>query len=175
MPHLSFRRGGDHPSWTPVARCLQQLPSNWAGSLLTSDDPCAWQGFLPCSRWGLPGRLCHHIRRCALTAPFHPHPVSRAVYFLLHFPAGRPGLPLATTVPCGVRTFLDPCQPTCVAVQVAAITRPTHSQPVTVLARSYLTEVRNIVDAADHASCAIEFNNAYRRQIQKHMPKRIRP
>src|SRR3954452_6194319 len=29
-----------------------------------------------------------------------------AVCFLWHFPAGRPGLPLATTLPCGVRTFL---------------------------------------------------------------------
>ena len=31
---------------------------------------------------------------------------ARAVCFLWHFPAGRPGLPLATTLPCGVRTFL---------------------------------------------------------------------
>src|SRR5262249_37931664 len=29
-----------------------------------------------------------------------------AVCFLWHFPAGRPGLPLATTLPCGARTFL---------------------------------------------------------------------
>jgi hypothetical protein len=31
----------------------------------------------------------------------------RAVCFLWHCPAGLPGLPLATTLPCGVRTFLD--------------------------------------------------------------------
>lgn len=30
-----------------------------------------------------------------------------AVCFLWHCPAGHPGLPLATTLPCGVRTFLD--------------------------------------------------------------------
>lgn len=30
-----------------------------------------------------------------------------AVYFLLHLPAGCPGLLLATIVLCGVRTFLD--------------------------------------------------------------------
>ncbi|SFP90232.1 hypothetical protein SAMN02982918_3823 [Saccharomonospora viridis] len=30
----------------------------------------------------------------------------RAVCFLWHFPAGHPGLLLATTLPCGVRTFL---------------------------------------------------------------------
>ena len=42
-----------------------------------------------------------------------PLPVSRtegarplAVYFLWHFPAGRPGWLLTTTVPCPARTFL---------------------------------------------------------------------
>jgi hypothetical protein len=35
-----------------------------------------------------------------------PRRSAEAVCFLWHFPAGRPGLPLATTVPCGVRTFL---------------------------------------------------------------------
>lgn len=33
-------------------------------------------------------------------------PVPRAVCFLWHFPSARAGLPLATTVPCPVRTFL---------------------------------------------------------------------
>src|SRR5690606_2589390 len=32
--------------------------------------------------------------------------VRPAVCSLWHFPAGRPGLPLATTLPCGARTFL---------------------------------------------------------------------
>src|SRR5699024_437361 len=32
----------------------------------------------------------------------------RAVCFLLHFPAGRPGWLLATTLLCGARTFLSP-------------------------------------------------------------------
>ena len=27
----------------------------------------------PCSEWGLPSRLRHRSRWCALTAPFHPH------------------------------------------------------------------------------------------------------
>lgn len=31
----------------------------------------------------------------------------RAVCSLLHFPAGHPGWALPTTLPCGVRTFLD--------------------------------------------------------------------
>ena len=55
-------------------------------------------------------------RRCALTAPFHPcliPPVGgpSAVCFLLHFPSGCPALPLASILPCGVRTFLSPLRP----------------------------------------------------------------
>ena len=34
-----------------------------------------------------------------------------AVCSLWHFPAGRPGWVLPTTLPCGVRTFLDTCVP----------------------------------------------------------------
>jgi len=58
--------------------------------------------------------------RCALTAPFHPclippSPVGSggpsAVCFLLRFPSGRPALPLASILPCGVRTFLPPRRP----------------------------------------------------------------
>ncbi len=45
------------------------------------------------------GGLLHH--RFTLT-PAH----AGAVCFLWHCPAGHPGLPLATTLPCGVRTFL---------------------------------------------------------------------
>jgi hypothetical protein len=55
--------------------------------------------------------------RCALTAPFHPYLISLAraiggsfsvaLSRALTPPAERPdGWPLATTVPCGVRTFL---------------------------------------------------------------------
>ena len=44
-------------------------------------------------------------------SPAHPTQLlatgTLAVYFLLHLPAGRPGLLLATIVLCGVRTFLD--------------------------------------------------------------------
>ena len=51
--------------------------------------------------------------RCALTAPFHPCLCCRrarrqpsAVCFLWHFPWDHSRWPLATTVPCPVRTFL---------------------------------------------------------------------
>jgi hypothetical protein len=51
------------------------------------------------------------------------HPPS-AVYFLLHFPSGRPDWPLTSTLPYGAPTFLD-------TVPVrgrarGAATRPTH-------------------------------------------------
>jgi hypothetical protein len=48
--------------------------------------------------------------RCALTAPFHPCLCPRgpsAVCFLLHFPWPLDPRPLAGTLPCGARTFLD--------------------------------------------------------------------
>jgi len=32
--------------------------------------------------------------------------ITVAVYFLWHYPAGRPGWPLAITLPCEARTFL---------------------------------------------------------------------
>ena len=49
-----------------------------------------------------------------------PVPVgTSAVYFLRHFPAGHPGWPLATTVPCPARTFLR--------LEKEAGDRPTHS------------------------------------------------
>jgi len=61
-----------------------------------------------CSRWGLPypprhrgrGALLPH--RFTLTGPCGP-----AVYFLLHCPSSHPDWPLASTLPCGARTFLD--------------------------------------------------------------------
>src|ERR1044072_2593163 len=46
------------------------------------------------------GGLLHH--RFTLT----PRWMHGAVCSLWHCPAGRPGLPLTTTLPCGVRTFL---------------------------------------------------------------------
>ena len=65
----------------------------------------------PCSRWGLPGREHHCPRRWSLTPPFHPR---RACAWhctsLLRFPSGCPAWPLASTAPCGERTFLPPDQ-----------------------------------------------------------------
>ena len=70
----------------------------------------------PCSTWGLPSLRSHLRSWWSLTPPFHPHPHSHeprgsseplAVCSLWHCPAGCPGWVLPTTLPCGVRTFLD--------------------------------------------------------------------
>ena len=76
----------------------------------------------PCLQFDLaPGGVYRAARSpgrwCALTAPLHPclcGPPRRdeedepsAVYFLLHFPAGHPDWPLASTMLCGAPTFLS--------------------------------------------------------------------
>ncbi len=62
-------------------------------------------------RVGVASRRGRPHRWCALTAPFHPYlcPASgpSAVCSLLPGPRGRPRLALASTLPCGVPTFLD--------------------------------------------------------------------
>ena len=66
-----------------------------------------------CTRWGLPSFSSHLENWCALTAPFHPYQTLAkakylAVCFLLHLPARHRDSPLESTLPCGVRTFLQP-------------------------------------------------------------------
>jgi hypothetical protein len=65
----------------------------------------------PCSGWGLPSRRGRPRRWCALTAPFHPYPSPKGSErggLLSAAPSrGRPRLGLPSTLPCGVRTFLD--------------------------------------------------------------------
>ena len=72
-----------------------------------------------CWRWGLPCDDCHQSPGALLPhhftltcEPFHVRTAPSAVSFLWHYPSGRPGSPLATTVPCPVRTFLTQCQRT---------------------------------------------------------------
>jgi len=91
-----------------------------AGSPLGAEAPASAQAPKPkllrpswsCSRWGLPSRSGHPARWWSLTPPFHPYPHSGRAgaaggLSLWHCPAGYPGWALPTTLPCGVRTFLD--------------------------------------------------------------------
>lgn len=61
-----------------------------------------------CTTRSLPGLDCYQPSRWALTPPFHPSPLSRLVYFLLHLssPAETGARTLSGSLPYGVRTFL---------------------------------------------------------------------
>ena len=97
---------GGHPSERPT----------WGAPSFERPDEQPVSHAWPCSGWGLPSRRGHPRRWCALTAPFHPYlcepggPPS-AVSFLWHCPAGHPDWPLASTLLCGVPTFLDTVTP----------------------------------------------------------------
>lgn len=127
------RAGGGHPSRPAVTGRLQRptrrhragRPRSPARVVVTADDAPSW----PCSGWGLPSHPGHPGCWWALTPPFHPYRPrpEAAVCFLWHCPAGHPGLPLATTLPCGVRTFLDGGpEPT---DATARSTRPSRTHP----------------------------------------------
>jgi hypothetical protein len=104
------RRGGDHPSTPAVADRLQRPTRRLGRAALERlrRDPRGIPSW-PCSGWGLPCRPGHPGRGGLLHAPFHPYPAcDEAVCSLWHCPASHLGLPLATTLPSGVRTFLGP-------------------------------------------------------------------
>src|SRR5690349_1285478 len=97
--------GGDHPSRPAVADRLQR-PTRRLGraALERLRRPCGPLGLAPGGVYratpvtrGAGGLLPH---RFTLTG------TRPAVSSLWHFPAGHPGLPLATTLLYGVRTFL---------------------------------------------------------------------
>lgn len=104
--------GGNHPSGSAVAGRLKQLPANSGEqpssvrSRRTAVQPrCLAPGGVYLAgpvTWSAGALLPHPF---TLTAPAQ----GAAVCSLLHLPSGRPGLPLATTVLDGVRTFLDVC------------------------------------------------------------------
>src|SRR5207245_6968903 len=72
--------------------------------------PPAW----PCSGWGLPSRpVTRPLVSSYLTVAPLPPPRRRAVFgggrsFSVALSAGHPAWALPSTLPCGVRTFLDP-------------------------------------------------------------------
>jgi len=113
---LCARRRGGHPSERPT---WGLSPERRAGN--------------PCPTLGLaPGGVCRAGRVAPAAGALLPHRFTlactglhppSAVFSLLHFPAGHPDWPLASTLPCGAPTFLD-------AVPAdgshAAATRPTH-------------------------------------------------
>ncbi|GEM_PF-5514664 len=122
---LSCRSRGDHPSGAPITGRLgaTYLP-------LKTSNPTA--RFSELNQLGLaPGGvyLAATVTRSAGELLPHRFTLTRtprgeplAVCSLWHCPARRRGWPLATTVLCGVRTFLD------LPEGSAAAARPTHSR-----------------------------------------------
>lgn len=90
----------DHLSGTGIAPGLMRA--------YPSDDRAGLdRSYSPLLRVGFAKPPCHHDAGALL-----PHRFSFSAAeatessFLWHFPSGRPALPLAGTLPCGVRTFL---------------------------------------------------------------------
>ena len=120
-----------HPSATPVAgrllrstrklgrAALKRLRTRTARVWACDLAPGGVYRAAPVTRGA--GALLPH--RFTLTGSVASH--APAVCFLWHFPASRLGLPLATTLLCGVRTFLDPgLGATCPPVSEAATAWP---------------------------------------------------
>jgi len=103
-------RFGDHPSASAVASTLMRSTSGLrAGHSSTKAGGPAHLTLLPV------GFAEPRQSPAALVVSYtalSPLPRSlEAVCSLWHCPAGHPGWALPTTVPCGVRTFLDACAP----------------------------------------------------------------
>ncbi len=103
------QRGGGHYTGPAVADRLCRKVSPTARNLPAVKRPGRTHSFLVLQAVGFAMPSPLPATRCALTAPFHPYLCPEgpsAVSFLWHCPAGRPGRPLAATVPCPARTFL---------------------------------------------------------------------
>jgi len=107
----AYKAGGDHLSRPTVAGrlCLatSDLPAGRAA--VNRSYPGRVSGLLGLAGGGVypAGAVTGAAVRSYRTISPLPVPMgTSAVYFLWHFPAGRPGWPLATTVPCPARTFL---------------------------------------------------------------------
>jgi hypothetical protein len=108
-PGPSRGTGGRPSIWAcRCRRALATYPQARTGRPRTPAQRHRGGASWSCSGWGLPSHPGHPGCWWSLTPPFHPYPTLAcgAVCSLWHFPADHPGLPLATTLPCGVRTFL---------------------------------------------------------------------
>jgi len=81
----------------PLPTGSSDLPGNAASPFGLDSKRAAYILRFPiwsCTTRSLPGRRCYHRRRWALTSPFHPLPLARLEYSLLHLSSsaisGRP-------------------------------------------------------------------------------------
>jgi hypothetical protein len=106
-------RGGGHPSGTGVAAGLVRSTRGLGRASLHGRVAAAGTSPIrPCSGWGLPSRPVTRplVRSYRTVSPLPVRSRGPAVCSLWHFPAGRPDWRLASTLPCGGRTFLDPAR-----------------------------------------------------------------
>ncbi len=104
-PRRAFT-GNGHSAGTAVARRLVR-PTREHKDGPPSGEPEGSRRSLiwSCTGWGLPCR-CSRLQRGELLPRLFTLTPRGAVCFLWHFPWGCPRSPLATTLPCGARTFL---------------------------------------------------------------------
>ena len=99
-----FRGLGGHPSerftwrWCPNGHRTGSPPSISTLLRVGFTEPT-----------GSPRPLVRSYRTVSPLPVCRPETTPSAVCSLWHFPAGRPDWPLASTLPSGVPTFLDPC------------------------------------------------------------------
>ena len=103
-----------------LGRALPPASSSLPGTPTVRAAPCGRHATGSLLLGLAPGGVClaGPVARAAgeaLTSPFHPYRPCRgrrlrgtAVCFLWHFPSGYPAWPLASTMLCGARTFLEP-------------------------------------------------------------------
>jgi len=97
-----YYQGGDHSSGMSIARHLTQptreLRAGHSLALL----------YLVLLRVGFTKHATSPLHLVSSYLTISPLPAKElAVYFLWHFPWGRPRSALRTTLPCGARTFLQ--------------------------------------------------------------------
>ena len=125
-PGFLRRPVGDHPSRTTVAGGLVRSTRELGRAALerSLSDLAPGGVCLATTVTRRAGGFLHH--RFTLTAG-----KPEAVCFLWHFPASHLGWPLATTLPCGARTFLGGVTPNAVA-------RPAHPRKQDSVARTWV-------------------------------------
>ena len=107
--HHDWRRGGDHPSGHTVTGCLKRPTRRLGRATLNRLRGRTFRcGLLDLASGG----VCRATPVTRDAGALLPHRFTLttarvAVCFLWHFPASRLGLPLAITLLCEVRTFLD--------------------------------------------------------------------
>jgi hypothetical protein len=76
----------DHSSWRLIAQPLARPTRTIPGGKALPRLPVARRPYLVLLLTGLAMPLPLPVARCALTAPFHPYLINKAVYFLWRYP-----------------------------------------------------------------------------------------